>query len=58
MAIPINRRGPSRKRIIRDFKQDEEDEEEDCELDEPDCEKVVPENVNPERLKAFNVSTV
>lgn len=58
MDIPINRRGPARKRIIREIK-DDEDDDEDCDPDDPDadCEKAVPENVNPERLKAFNVST-
>ena len=49
----INRRG--RKRAVKDVKDDEEDEEEDGEDGEADCEKTVPEDVNPERLKAFNV---
>ena len=57
MDIPINRRGPARKMIVREFK-DDEDDDEDCDPDDPDgdLDKAVPENVNPERLKAFNVS--
>ena len=49
----MNRRGGARKRSAKDMK-DEEDEEEDDD-GEGDNEKTVPENVNPERLKAFNV---
>lgn len=52
----MNRRaGSGRKRGLKDLKDDEEDEEEDGDDGEGDLEKSVPENVNPERQKAFNV---
>jgi hypothetical protein len=51
--LSISRRGGGRKRSTKDMKE-EEDEEED-EDGEADNEKTVPDNVNPERLKAFNV---
>ena len=52
---PVNRRGGGRKRNLKDVKDEEDDEEDDGDDNEGDCEKTVPENVNPERLKAFNV---
>ena len=52
----MNRRaGSGRKRGLNSVKDDEDDEEEDADDGEGDLEKPVPENVNPERQKAFNV---
>ncbi|CAB3976993.1 Nucleolar 4-like [Paramuricea clavata] len=55
--LGMNRRGGGggRKRGIKEMKDEEDDEEDEGEDGEGDCEKIVPEDVNPERLKAFNV---
>ena len=54
----MNRRVGGRKRGLKDMKDDEDDEEEDGDDGEGDLEKSVPENVNPERQKAFNVCSL
>ncbi|XP_028402544.1 nucleolar protein 4-like isoform X2 [Dendronephthya gigantea] len=49
------RMGGGRKRGLKDTKDEEDEEEDDGDDGEGELEKIVPENVNPERLKAFNV---
>jgi hypothetical protein len=56
--LGMNRRGGGgRKRGIKEMKEEEDDEEDEGEDGEGDCEKTMPGDVNPERLKAFNVCT-
>lgn len=49
------RMGSGRKRGLKDTKDEEDEEDDDGDDGEGELEKIVPENVNPERLKAFNV---